>query len=457
MIEKEAIMKKTKTLISLFVFFMLFPVLYGCLGDETYTVKNAFITIDINPSIEIITGDDGLVSEVNALNDDAEILLYGTNFSGKGVQEVAEAIMELGTELGYLDSNLENAIIITAAAENNDESSKLELKLERKLQRFASRKKIRLEIIKASHAASEELLQQANELGISVGKLKLITFAIALNENLTLEETAKMSVRDLTAIIKAARKECRLYKEELKDQFFEIKERLKIKLFKEKVRLINNYIQEAEANIFGDFVTDLADVDTIKATYQKYSLGVLTFILTEEEVPANLEDVLTQMEKLQEIFKELLEKKDELINNWDDEAFKEIKEQIKAIKNELKEARQNANGIGLGQFRFNHQGFNFENKPRFQIFRELMKFRERYVEEFQSLGINLDELEDLILEKISEEVQELKNALDEEFQVKKEELKVNADNYKENLEKKNKQMREANKMKNENNKRKGRD
>jgi type VI protein secretion system component VasK len=86
-----------------------------------------------------------------------------------------------------------------------------------------------------------------------------------------------------------------------------------------------------------------------------------------------------------------------------------------------------------------------------------MKFRERYVEEFQSLGINLDELEDLILEKTSEEVQELKNALDEEFQVKKEELKVNADNYKENLEKKNKQMREANKMKNENNKRKGRD
>lgn len=450
-------MKKIKIAITLFIFFMLLPGLYGCVKGETYTVPNAFITIDINPSIEILTGDDGLVSEVNALNEDAEILLYGTDFTGKSAEEVAEAIIQLGIELGYLDSELENAIIITAEADNNDETSELELRLERRIQRFIARKRIKLEIIKARQAASEDMLQQAEELGISVGKLKLIAIAMSLDEELTLEAAAEMSVRDLTAIVKAARKEIKLYKDELKDSFFALKEELKIRFFQEKVQLINNFIQETEATVFENFVNEAADIDTIKATYEKYALEVLAFKPTEEEIPTNLEELLNRLEQLQNKLRELLDKKHDIINSLDKEKFIEIREQLKQIKNEIKEARPIVKGVKLGHFRFVCSGYIFENKARFINFRELMKIRHNYVLEFETLGIDLDELEDFVLEQISKAIVALKDSLNEEFQEKIEDLRAQAENFKDYLQKENILLREANKMKQQNNKRKGRD
>lgn len=61
-----------------------------------------YMSIDINPSFGIEVDEDGVVVSVEALNEDAVIVLLDTNLVGKTVEEVFTTIVSLAEELGYL-------------------------------------------------------------------------------------------------------------------------------------------------------------------------------------------------------------------------------------------------------------------------------------------------------------------------------------------------------------------
>lgn len=80
--------------------------------DSPSTDKNtagdavAFVTVDINPSIEITLDDKGVVATVYGANEDAQILLYGEaeNLVGMSYEDAIDYITNLAVELGYLDA-----------------------------------------------------------------------------------------------------------------------------------------------------------------------------------------------------------------------------------------------------------------------------------------------------------------------------------------------------------------
>lgn len=61
-----------------------------------------YMSIDINPSFGIEVDEDGVVVSVEALNEDAVIVLLDTDLHGKTVEEVFTTIVSLAEELGYL-------------------------------------------------------------------------------------------------------------------------------------------------------------------------------------------------------------------------------------------------------------------------------------------------------------------------------------------------------------------
>mgnify|MGYP003300199034 FL=1 len=69
-------------------------------GDPT--PAPTYMSIDINPSFGIEVDEDGVVVSVEALNEDAVIVLLDTNLVGKTVEEVFTTIVSLAEELGYL-------------------------------------------------------------------------------------------------------------------------------------------------------------------------------------------------------------------------------------------------------------------------------------------------------------------------------------------------------------------
>ena len=60
------------------------------------------VTVDINPSIELIIDEENKVVSVTALNDDGNIIIVGETFIGKTSEEAVALIVSIATETGYL-------------------------------------------------------------------------------------------------------------------------------------------------------------------------------------------------------------------------------------------------------------------------------------------------------------------------------------------------------------------
>ncbi|MFA6890127.1 MAG: hypothetical protein WCQ80_03830, partial [Bacilli bacterium] len=141
---------KQKSFLIIILLFVLSIGLFGCSASESlsFKVSDAYITLDINPSVEIITDEEGLIAQVNALNEDAQVLLEGTNFVGQAVDVVIEEIIRLATELGYLDFDVDNAILVTVTSESDEDVTRIENKISEKVQEFVNERQIRINLIK---------------------------------------------------------------------------------------------------------------------------------------------------------------------------------------------------------------------------------------------------------------------------------------------------------------------
>ncbi|HEY8395337.1 MAG TPA: hypothetical protein VIK96_01010, partial [Bacilli bacterium] len=150
---------------------------------------------------------------------------------------------------------------------------------------------------------------------------------------------------------------------------------------------------------------------------------------------------------IREQLKNLLERINGLLSSEDRETLRNLKEQFKEIETEIKEAMGNAYKNIKEYFRFKYGDFIFENRPRYQNYRDLRKIRSKYVAEFNNFGINLDELEEFVAEKIADQIEDLMETYEQQFEEKKTELQDQAQEYKEYLRKENQVLREANKEK----------
>lgn len=108
----------------------------GCSGkDDTVKAEaeTTRMTVDINPSIELMVDDESKVISATALNDDGSIILAGETIVGKTSEEAVELIVSVSCETGYLvEGNVtadENTVSIsvsgnTKAAEELYEKAK---------------------------------------------------------------------------------------------------------------------------------------------------------------------------------------------------------------------------------------------------------------------------------------------------------------------------------------------
>ena len=101
-------------------------------GDkDVHAVGEAatFVTIDINPSIELTLDEDGFVATVYGSNDDGKVLLYGEveNIVGKDFEAAAEYITNLAVELDYIEEGHEIVTSVLAATEADAEAIRVKL------------------------------------------------------------------------------------------------------------------------------------------------------------------------------------------------------------------------------------------------------------------------------------------------------------------------------------------
>lgn len=85
----------------------------------TITEASTYITIDINPSIELELKGDKVVN-VKALNTDAEKIIFNIPRDYQDIYSITTYIIDKSKEFGYLNSNEENYIMIGVCDNKSD-------------------------------------------------------------------------------------------------------------------------------------------------------------------------------------------------------------------------------------------------------------------------------------------------------------------------------------------------
>jgi hypothetical protein len=207
-------MKKLRNLIGVAVVALAAFFVIGC---ETVSAES-YVTIDINPSVELIVNRRDIVVMVNPLNEDAETLLVDLELVGLKLEVATELIINKAIELGYIDVDSEETVVsVTAIGYNDDYGLKLGLRIRNHVNELFVKKGIFGYALVSE--TMEEVRAEAEELGVSPGKLRLVKVVQELYPETTTEEGLAMSVSELMDLIKAQADEVKAIVQALREEF----------------------------------------------------------------------------------------------------------------------------------------------------------------------------------------------------------------------------------------------
>jgi hypothetical protein len=141
----------------------------------TYFHQSTYVSIDVNPSLEFSLNMYDRVLSVKGVNDDGTQILENVgldNLSNKKIDEAIELAVQNIVEQGYFDSDTTGEMVITVSGKDLKKSSELADKLKRISEETANEKNVTVEV--EAEGVGKERVEQAKELGITPGKLRLI-------------------------------------------------------------------------------------------------------------------------------------------------------------------------------------------------------------------------------------------------------------------------------------------
>ncbi len=188
--------------------------LAGCgqKGEE----KETFVSLDINPAIELVVDENNVVVDAYATNTDAKVLFHGEKtLEGMKIDAAIGEIAKLSIDLGYLDeenkvieytmsSNLSSKKLgsLEASISGSFEKAALEANLEVKVDSKGTFTLERqLEHVKAKYPDNKDV-QEMDE-----AKYKLVLAAMTSDFTLTFEEAVKLTPHELIDLIQEKRDE----------------------------------------------------------------------------------------------------------------------------------------------------------------------------------------------------------------------------------------------------------
>lgn len=183
-------------------------VLVGGTGGVFYQRANAVasvVSLDVNPSIELKVNQKEKVLSCIPLNQEAEAVLSGmgggADLKGAKLEVAVNAVVGALVSSGYLDS-LSSAIMISVEDQDQDRAARLRQELTGTVDSVLQSQSSGAAVLSQTVDASADLDQQAREYHISTGKANLVNQVIAQNDSLSFDALAKLTVEELSDLIK---------------------------------------------------------------------------------------------------------------------------------------------------------------------------------------------------------------------------------------------------------------
>lgn len=172
----------------------------------------AYLTMDINPSVEIGVDGGEKVRELRALNEDGAKVIEGIAYKGINVEIVASAILEKARKSHYLDAS-HNDIIITSILIDGEKRPGLQFeslltgKLDQNLQQWLQDNASAVQDVSITTlSVPEDIRVAAAANGVSSGKMAVYLMAKNEGYELELKQLKEESIDEWTEPIGGVKK-----------------------------------------------------------------------------------------------------------------------------------------------------------------------------------------------------------------------------------------------------------
>lgn len=213
--KEDSVMKRINLLLGTFLFAISALFLVGC---ETASAEAQYLTIEINPGIEILLNADDEITEINPLNEDGEILLVDLDLIGTDIEVAIEEIIDEATNLGYVNlEQVQNQVRIQAFGKNDDASLALGEKVRTKVQATLQTRGINGEAVMKQDGEETQTAAQAK--GVDVARYVMAQKILMEDPELKEDELLALSLSELIDMKQAQVREMKQIVAQLRTEY----------------------------------------------------------------------------------------------------------------------------------------------------------------------------------------------------------------------------------------------
>ena len=169
--------------------------------NEMFRVSSV-IEIDVNPSIEIEVSKNEKVRDVDALNDEAEIIIGDMDFEGVDIDVAVNAIIGSMIRCGYINE-ANSSVLVSVRGKDGARSTALKTKVEREVMDILSGYRFDNEVIGQVITDDRTLHEKADLYDISLGKAAFIQRIVDTDASKDFGELADAGISELSLIAEA--------------------------------------------------------------------------------------------------------------------------------------------------------------------------------------------------------------------------------------------------------------
>lgn len=175
--------------------FLLFFLTSVLLYQGSVNRVAAYITMDINPSLEISVDSKSLVIDVTCLNEEATRLVKPGEYKGKSLDYTIAAIIDKSVEQKFLKPGEEN-LIVTTISPVDDKAEPVDGKaLGRLVEQSATARECPVQV--RVYTASGEIRKKAKNTGISSGRYLIYKEMKKQDPSVKIDDVKKDSIKKL--------------------------------------------------------------------------------------------------------------------------------------------------------------------------------------------------------------------------------------------------------------------
>ena len=165
-------------------------------GAYAYTTTPVtYVSMDINPSVELGVSIFNKVVSVEAYNDDGKKIIEGINLRDYDIDNAIKKLVSNAISDGYIKEDGSSTIEITTSTDKEEVAKELDEILKEAADAALNKNKVKAEVETGDIALARR--DEARKLGITPGKLKLIQRLQELDPNITVEDYKDSSVKDI--------------------------------------------------------------------------------------------------------------------------------------------------------------------------------------------------------------------------------------------------------------------